>query len=69
MLAYKQMGDIAECDNNRGISLHSEAVKVLAKIMLTRLLENVVDLVLPEAQCGFRRRRKTIDMIFVAWQQ
>ena len=39
---------------------------MLAKIMLTRLLEHVVDLVLPESQCGFRHERNTIDMIFVA---
>ena len=36
--------------------------------MLTRLLEHVVDLVLPESQCGFWRGRSTIDMIFVARQ-
>ena len=36
--------------------------------MLTRLLEHVVDLVLPESQCGFRRGRSTIDMMFVARQ-
>ena len=36
--------------------------------MLTRLLEHVVDLVLPESQCGFRHGRSTIDMIFVARQ-
>ena len=36
--------------------------------MLTRLLEHVVDIILPESQCGFRRRRSTIDMIFVARQ-
>ena len=41
---------------------------MLAKIMLTRLLEHVVDLFLPESQCGFRHGRSTIDMIFVAWQ-
>ena len=41
---------------------------MLAKIILTRLLEHVVDLVLPESQCGFRRGRSTIDMIFVARQ-
>ena len=41
---------------------------MLAKIMLTRLLEHVVDLVMPESQCGFRRGRSTIGMIFVARQ-
>ena len=65
---HKQKGDRAECDNSRGISILSVAGKVLAKIMLTRLLEHVVDLVLPESQCGFRRGRSTIDMMFVARQ-
>ena len=41
---------------------------MLAKIMLTRLLEHVVDLFLPESQCGFQRGCSTIDMIFVARQ-
>ena len=36
--------------------------------MLTRILEHIVDLVLPESQCGFLRGRSTIDMIFVARQ-
>ena len=68
VLIHKQMGDRAECGNSRGISLLSVAGKVPAKITLTRLLEHVVDLVLPESQCGFRRGRSTIDMIFVARQ-
>ena len=68
ILVHKQKGDRAECGNSRGISLLSVAGKVLAKIMLTRLLEHIVDLVLPESQCGFRRGCSTIDMIFVARQ-
>jgi len=35
--------------------------------MLKRLLNHVVDIVMPEFQCGLRRGRSTIDMIFVAW--
>ena len=35
--------------------------------MITRLLEHVVDLALPESRCGFRCGRSTID-IFVARQ-
>ena len=69
ILACKQKGDRAEYGNSRGISLLSVADKVLAEIMLTRLLKHVVDLVLPESQCGFRLGRSTIDMIFVARQQ
>ena len=68
ILVHKQKGDRAECGNSRGISLLSVSGKVLAKIMLTRLLEHVVDLALPESQCGFRRGRSTIDMIFVGRQ-
>ena len=68
ILVHKQKGDRAECGNSRGISLLSVAGKVLAKFMLTRLLEHVVDLVLPESQCWFRRGRSTIDKIFVARQ-
>ena len=41
---------------------------MLAKIMLTRLLELVVDLVLPVSQCGKWHERSTIDVIFVARQ-
>ena len=59
ILVHKQKGDQAECGNGRGISLLSVAGKVQAKIMLTRLLELLVYLVLPESQCG----RSTIDDI------
>ena len=34
--------------------------------MITRLLDHVVDPVLPESQCRFRCGRSTIDIIFVA---
>ena len=68
ILVHWQKGDRAECGSSRGISLLSVAGNVLAKIMFTRILEHVVDLVLTEPQCGFRRGRSTIDMIFVARQ-
>ena len=67
-LVYKQKGDLVECGNGRDISPLSVAGNVQAKIMLTRLLEHVVDLVLQKSQCGFRRGRSTIDMIFVVRQ-
>ena len=41
---------------------------MLANVMITRLLEHVADLVLHESQCGFRRGRSTIYMMFVARQ-
>jgi len=63
---YKCKGDKAMCGNSRGISLLSVAGKVLAGVMLRRLLTHVADIVMPESQCGFRRGRGTIDMMFVA---
>ena len=65
---YKKKGDRATCGNSRGISLLSVAGKVLAKILLARLNKSIVDKVCPESQCGFRRERSTVDMIFVARQ-
>ena len=44
----------------------SVAGKLLAHVMLIRLLTHVVDTVVPESQCGFRRARSITDMIFVA---
>ena len=52
ILTYKLKGDRAECDNSRAISILYAAGIVLAKIMLTRLLEHVVDLGLSESQWG-----------------
>ena len=63
---YKRKGDKSDCSNYRGISLLSVAGKILARILLSRLLDSVTDIILPESQCGFRRDRSTIDMIFVA---
>ena len=54
--------------HSRGISFLSVAGKVLDMFMLTRLYEHVVDLVLPESQCGLGRGRNTFDMIFIARQ-
>ena len=68
VVIYKQKGDRAVCGNSRGISLLSTAGKVLAKIMLRRLVEHISESVLPESQCGFRKTRSTTDMIFVLRQ-
>lgn len=65
---YKKKGDRAVCGNSRGISLLSETGKVLGKIMLARLNKHIVDRVCLESQCGFRRERGNIDMLFVARQ-
>ena len=65
---HKQKGARAECGNDRGISLLSVAGKVQAKIMLTRLLKHVVDLVLPESQCGLQANTKTSSAMISALQ-
>ena len=48
---YKRKGNRQSCDNHRGISLLSIAGKILARVLLNRLLEQGI---LPESQCGFR---------------
>ena len=61
---YKNKGVRNVCDNHRGISLLSIAGKILARLILNRILKHVVDEVYPESQCGFRALRVPLDMIF-----
>ena len=66
---FKRKGSPQLCDNHRGISLLSIAGKVLARVLLNRLNENLEQSgLLSESQCGFRKDRETIDMIFTARQ-
>ena len=66
---FKRKGNPQVCDNHRGISLLSIAGKILAKVLLNRLNEHLERSgLLPESQCGFRKNRGTIDMIFTARQ-
>ena len=65
---YKRKGNRQNCDNHRGISLLSIAGKILARVLLNRLLRHLEQGLLPEAQCGFRAERGTTDMIFAARQ-
>ena len=61
---HKRKGNAQVCDNHRGISI---AGKILAKILLNRLNEHLDQAgLLSESQCGFRKDRGTIDMIFIA---
>ena len=52
------------CDNYRGISLFVIAGKILARVILNRLNESLLDSICSESQCGFRKGRGTVDMIF-----
>jgi len=65
---YKHKGDRAACDNHRGISLLSAAGKVMARIVLNRITQHLLDDVVSESQCGFRSNRGTIDMVFTLRQ-
>ena len=65
---YKRKGNRQSCDNHRGISLLSIAGKILARVLLNRLLDHLEQGLLPESQCGSRAGRGTIDMIFAARQ-
>ena len=56
------------CDHYRGITLLEAVGKVLARILLNRLMEDICPKVIPETQSGFRSGRGTVDMIFSARQ-
>ena len=63
---YKRKGNHQVCDNHRGISFLSIAGKILAKILFNAHLDQAG--LIPESQCGFRKDRGTINMIFTARQ-
>jgi hypothetical protein len=65
---YKRKGNRQACDNHRGISLLSIAGKILARLLLNRLTLHLDQGLLPESQCGFRKERGTVDMVFAARQ-
>uniref|UniRef100_A0A8D9AY99 Craniofacial development protein 2 n=1 Tax=Cacopsylla melanoneura TaxID=428564 RepID=A0A8D9AY99_9HEMI len=55
------------CDNYRGISLLSVAGKVISRIIYNRLTP-LMEKILSDTQCGFRKNKSTTDMIFSARQ-
>ena len=61
---FKKKGKRTLCDNYRGISLLSVAGKILARVIITRINQHITDSVYSESQCGFRKGRGTVDMIF-----
>ena len=61
---YKRKGDKSSCDNHRGISPLSVAGKILACVLVNRLIKHLLNDVVSESQCGFRNNRGTVDMIF-----
>ena len=66
---YKNKGDRYCCDNHRGISLLCIAGKILARLLLNRLIKHIEEIgLIPESQCGFRPMRGTADMVFALRQ-
>ena len=64
---YKKKGSKSDCRNYNGISLLSVAGKIFARVIFNRLI-TVSEQTLPEAQCGFKPGRSTVDMIFAVRQ-
>ena len=65
---YKNKGEKSDCSNDRGITLLSIAFKILARVLLNRLIPTIAQKNTPESQCGFRSNRRTVYMIFVLRQ-
>ena len=51
---YKNKGEKSDCSNYQGITLFSIAGKILARILLNRLVPTITEDHLSETQCGFR---------------
>ena len=64
---YKK-GNRQLCHNYRRISLLAIAGKILARVLVNRLIVHLEHCLLPESHCGFRGGRGTVDMIFAACQ-
>jgi len=56
-------GDLSDCNNYRGISLINNIIKILSKIVATRILTycNDNNIIRPE-QYGFRRKEECISL-------
>ena len=65
---HKKKGAKSDCENYRGISLVSTAGKILARILLNRIITSASESTLPEARCGFSPGLSTIDMVFAVRQ-
>ena len=65
---YKNKGEKSDCSHYRGITLLFIAGKVLAMVLLNRLISTTAEEILPKSQCGFRANRGTMDMVFILHQ-
>lgn len=60
---YKNKGDCSDCDTYPEMSLLSIIGKAFTRSELNKL-QTLAERLYPEALCGFRAGRSTIDMIF-----
>ena len=68
LVPITKKGNLRNCDNWRSIALVDMVGKVVAKILQERL-QQVAEEELPESQCGFRKGRGCMDMIFIFFKQ
>ena len=61
---YKSKGEKSDCSSYRGISLLAIAGKILARVLVNRLVSTIAEEHLPENQCGLRTNRGTSGMVF-----
>ena len=67
LVPIPKKGDLNKCDNWRGIALLDVVGKAIARILQDRL-QVLAEEVLPESQCGFRKGRGCMDMVFAVRQ-
>ena len=63
LVPISKKGNLAICDNWRGISLLEVMGKAVASLIQQRL-QVLAESILPDTQCGFRRGRSCTDMVF-----
>ena len=63
IIKLAKKGTLSDCNNWRGITLLSVPSKIMAKIIILRLVD-AIDKQLREEQAGFRKGRGCIDQIF-----
>ncbi|GFR80028.1 RNA-directed DNA polymerase from mobile element jockey-like protein [Elysia marginata] len=64
MIQYKSKREKPDCSNYEGMILLSIAGKILALVLLHRMIPACAEEVLPGSQCRFRANHGTADMIF-----
>ena len=63
---HRKKGEHSDWNNYRGISLLAIAGKILARILLRRMVKHIADPNLSESQTGFRANRGTTDYLCIS---